>query len=66
MNIDDYKNLVMITLPKSICVDLSIKINNGIKHDVRFIISRNESLAKYEITKEICQLLCERKYVYKY
>ena len=43
MNIDDYKNLVMITLPKTIRVDLSIKMNNGIKHDIRFIVSRNES-----------------------
>ena len=43
MNIDDYKNLVMITLPKIIRVDLPIKMNNDIKHDIRFIISRNES-----------------------
>ena len=53
---DDYKNLVIITLPKTICVDLPIKINESLKNDIKFIVSRNESLAEYKIKKEIFRL----------
>ena len=30
---DHYKNLAIIISPKTICVDLPIKINQNLKHD---------------------------------
>ena len=47
----DYVNLVIITLPKTICVALPIKTNKSLKRNVKFIISHNESLAEYTIIK---------------
>ena len=46
---DDYPNLVIITLPKIIRVDLPIKTNESIKHDLKFIVGFNESLAECKI-----------------
>ena len=37
--INDDKNLVIITAPKTICVNLAIKINESIKQDLKFIVS---------------------------
>ena len=48
--IDDEK-LVMITLPKTIRVDLSIKINWSLGRDMKFIVRRDESLPEYTIKK---------------
>ena len=53
---DDYKNLVIMISPKTICVDLPIKNNGILKYDIKFIVSCNKSLAKYKIKKEICRL----------
>ena len=50
--IDDEK-LVMITLPKTIRVDLSIKINWSLRHDMKFIVRRDESLPEYTIKKKL-------------
>ena len=47
--IDDYKNLVIITSAKTIRANLSIKINESLKYDIKFIVSRNESLIQYKI-----------------
>ena len=37
--INDDNNLVIITSPKSICVNLAIKVNESIKQDLKFIVS---------------------------
>ena len=44
-----YKNLVIITPAKAIRGNLSIKINESLKYDIKFIVSRNESLIQYKI-----------------
>ena len=56
----DYINLVIIILPKTVCIDLPIKINKILKHDIKFIINRNESLAEYTIKNKIRQLLFKK------
>ena len=56
----DYINLVIIPLPKIIRVALPIKINKSLKRDIKFIISRNESLAEYTIKNKISQLLFKK------
>ena len=53
----DGKKLVKKTKPKSIGIDLLIKIKDSLEHDIEFIISRNESLTEYTIKNEIRQLL---------
>ena len=40
---------MIITEVKTICINLPIKINESLEHDIKFIISCNESLAKYTI-----------------
>ena len=57
INIDNYKNLMIVTSSKTICVNLLIKINQSLNHDIKFIISCNESLAEYTIKYEIILLL---------
>ena len=37
--INDDNNLVIITSPKTICVNLAIKVNESIKQDLKFIVS---------------------------
>ena len=37
--IDNYKDLVIITSEKSIFVNLPIKSNQNLKHDIKFIIA---------------------------
>ena len=56
--IDDNK-LVILVEPKSIRIDLTIKINKSLKHDIhiRFIVSCYKSLTEYTIKNEISQLL---------
>ena len=56
--IDDNK-LVTLVEPKSIRIDLTIKINKNLKHDIhiRFIVSCHKSLTEYTIKNEISQLL---------
>ena len=49
--IDNYENLVIITSTKTICVNLPIKINQNLNHDIKFILSRNEFLAEYTIKR---------------
>ena len=60
--IDDYINLATATSPKTILVNLSIKINGSLKHDIEINVSHNESLVQYKIIKEICGLLYEHEY----
>ena len=60
--IDDYKNLVIITPAKTIRANLSIKINESLKYDVKFIVSRNESLIQNKIKNNICGLSYGREY----
>ena len=54
--IDD-KNIVILTLPKSICINLTIKNNKSLEHDIKFIIGRNEFLSEFTIKNKIRQLL---------
>ena len=44
--IDDNK-LVIITKPRTIPIDLPIKINESLDYDIKFIIGRTESSAEY-------------------
>ena len=57
INIDNYKNLMIVTSSKTICVNLLIKINQSLNHDIKFIISCNESLAEYTMKYKIILLL---------
>ena len=60
--IDDYKNLVIRISLKTICVDLPLKLNESLKHDIESIVSCNESYESYHmvvnmylnIKKELC------------
>ena len=54
--IDD-ENIVILTLPKSICINLTIKNNKSPEHDIKFIIGRNEFLSEFTIKNKIRQLL---------
>ena len=61
----DNNKLVIITQPKSVCVDLPIKINRSLEHDIESIVSRNESLTEYTIKNEIRPLLFKYGYEHK-
>ena len=47
----------MITEPKSIRINLPIKINESVENAIKFIVSRNKSLTEYTIKNEIKELL---------
>ena len=55
-------SLVIIALSKSICSNLLIYVNKCLKHEIKSIISRSESLAEYRIKNEISQLLFKYKH----
>ena len=61
--IDNHKNLRNIT--KISRVNLHIKINKSLKHDIKFI-SRKESLAEYTIKTEIIPLLFRYGHEYEH
>ena len=46
---DDHENLVIIPSPKTIRVNLPIKINQSLKHNVKFIVRCNESSVEYTL-----------------
>ena len=46
IDIDDYENLVIIATPRT--VDLPIKTSKSLKHDIKFVVSCNESLAEHK------------------
>ena len=52
MYINDNK-LVTIIVPKTICFDLSKKIDNSLKHEINFIVKRSEFLGEHKIKSEI-------------
>ena len=56
MYINDNK-LVTIIVPKTICFDLSKKIDNSLKHEINFIVKRSEFLGEHKIKSEIAWLL---------
>ena len=64
--IDDYKILVIVVLPKTIRVDLPIKVKKSLKHEIKFIINLNESFAEYAIKNEISQLFFKYGYEYRH
>ena len=51
--VDEYKDLAIITSPNTIPVDLPIKINESLKHDIKFIVGCNKSLVENKIRKRI-------------
>ena len=51
--VDEYKDLAIITSPNTIPVDLPIKINKSLKHDIKFIVSCNKSLVENKIRKRL-------------
>ena len=53
---DDNK-LVIIVEPKTVPIDLPLNINERLENDIKFNVSRNESLAEYAIKNEIRKLL---------
>ena len=53
---DDNK-LVIIVEPKTVRIDLPLNIDERLENDIKFNVSRNESLAKYAIKNEIRKLL---------
>ena len=52
----DGKKLVVITEPKPICINLLIKINKSLEHDIEFIVSRNEPVTEYTTKNKIIYL----------
>ena len=60
--IDGYKNLVIIIPAKAIRANLSIKINESLKYEIKIIVSCNESLIQYKIKNNICGLLYGLEY----
>ena len=56
---DNYENLVIIVSPKTIRVNLPRKINQSLKHDIKFIVVCDEYLAEYTIKNKIIQLLLQ-------
>ena len=54
-----YENLVIIVSPKTIRVNLPRKINQSLKHDIKFIVVCDEYLAEYTIKNKIIQLLLQ-------
>ena len=61
----DENKLVIIEEPKTIHIDLHVKINENIENDIRYMVSRNESLADYAIKNQIRQLLFKYAYEHK-
>ena len=55
--------LVIITVPRSICINLTNKDRNSLKHEIDHIIKRNGYVAKRRIKKEIEGLLSKYKHV---
>ena len=53
---DDNK-LVIIVEPKTVPIDLPLNINERLENDIKFNVSRNQSLAEYAIKNEIRKLL---------
>ena len=51
--IDDYKILIIVILPKTIRVDVPIKVNKSLNLEIKFIVNLNESLAECTIKIEI-------------
>ena len=56
------KKLVIITSPKTNCYYLPIEVNKSLQHEIKFIMSHNESLAENVTKKEISQLLLKYKH----
>ena len=61
----DENKLVIIEEPKTIHIDLHVKINENIENDIRYMVNRNESLADYAIKNQIRQLLFKYGYEHK-
>ena len=53
----DENKFVIIEEPKIIIIDLHVQINESIENDIKYIVSRNESLADYATKNQIRQLL---------
>ena len=58
----DDKKLVIITSTKPIHFDLPIEVNKALGCEIKFIISRNESLAEYATKNKISQPLFKHKH----
>ena len=63
----DNKKLVIIAKPKSIQIDLPIKINKILEHDIKFIVIYNEYLTEYTKKRQdkIRQLLFKYEHEHK-
>ena len=58
----DNNKFVIRTGPKTIYFDLSKKVDNSLKHEIRFTLNRNEFLAKHKIKDKISWLLPKYKH----
>ena len=57
----DSNKLVIIVESKTISFNLTKKVVNSLKNEIKLIISRNESFDEYAIKNEISQLLFKHK-----
>ena len=57
IKIDDYENLVKTISPKTIPIDLPVKINERLNHDIDFVVNCNRFLGEYTIKIKIHLLL---------
>ena len=61
----DNNKLVIIVESKTISFNLTKKVVNSLKNEIKLIISRNESFDEYAIKNEINQLLFKHKHGHK-
>ena len=61
MYIDDSK-FVIIAEPKTICFNLTKKVDNSRKHEINSIIKHNEFLTEHKLDNKISQLVSKYKH----
>ena len=61
----DNNKLVIIVESKTISFNLTKKVVNSLKNEIKLIISRNESFDEYAIKNEISQFLFKHKHGHK-
>ena len=61
----DNNKLVIIVESKNISFNLTKKVVNSLKNEIKLIIRRNESFDEYAIKNEISQLLFKHKHEHK-
>ena len=56
------ENIIVLRYPKTFCFDWLKDVDENLKHESKFIIKNNKSLAENKIKNEIEQLLLKYKH----